>query len=102
MIRRPPRSTLFPYTTLFRSEIQGEGTAVRLAALTQSERFTEVDGSHEVSTRVVRPHAVRKLVRSEEHTSELQSPYDLVCRLLLEKKKKKIINISQESTRERA
>ena len=43
-------------------EIQGEGTAVRLAALTQSERFTEVDGSHEVSTRVVRPHAVRKLV----------------------------------------
>src|SRR5207248_8872952 len=69
MIRRPPRSTLFPYTTLFRSE-----------AL---DRESDIAG----------PRAMSRLgdpaIRSEEHTSELQSPYDLVCRLLLEKKKKK-------------
>src|SRR5438094_7983011 len=67
MIRRPPRSTLFPYTTLFRS--------------CQSERLCS-NGLGQLSVR-------RGPVRSEEHTSELQSPYDLVCRLLLEKKKKK-------------
>src|SRR5574340_1463580 len=66
MIRRPPRSTLFPYTTLFRS--------VPLA----------IDLARHVS----RPHT-RGPARSEEHTSELQSPKDLVCRLLLEKKKKR-------------
>src|SRR5215216_7110220 len=66
MIRRPPRSTLFPYTTLFRS-------------LRPCSRST--DGSHPVAS-------VRR-ERSEEHTSELQSPDHLVCRLLLEKKKKK-------------
>src|SRR6266705_6318499 len=65
MIRRPPRSTLFPYTTLFRSRDCGH----RLLA----------------AGRVVCVHAAP---RSEEHTSELQSPYDIVCRLLLEKKKK--------------
>src|SRR5438874_9437330 len=74
MIRRPPRSTLFPYTTLFRS---GAG----------------VHGDRHVSLserrRVVRPVARhRHQPRSEEHTSELQSRRDLVCRLLLEKKKK--------------
>src|SRR5207248_6670137 len=68
MIRRPPRSTLFPYTTLFRSPI-------RCSVMIRSS----TGGSHS------RYHAPR----SEEHTSELQSPYDLVCRLLLEKKKKK-------------
>jgi hypothetical protein len=49
-------------------EIQGEGTALRIAAVTQSERFTEVDGSHEVSVRVVRPHAVSELESAAAHT----------------------------------
>src|SRR5256885_3496719 len=71
MIRRPPRSTLFPYTTLFRS---GDGPA--------PGRWR-----HEVRTSAGEPLAV--VDRSEEHTSELQSPCNLVCRLLLEKKKKK-------------
>src|SRR6266705_4859794 len=66
MIRRPPRSTLFPYTTLFRS---------RLAVDVESR------GSH--------PARAPGQPRSEEHTSELQSPYDIVCRLLLEKKNTK-------------
>src|SRR2546426_5098729 len=69
MIRRPPRSTLFPYTTLFRS-VNGPQRDVR--------RF----GAHN------RDYADFRDVRSEEHTSELQSPCNLVCRLLLEKKKK--------------
>src|SRR2546426_5053753 len=76
MIRRPPRSTLFPYTTLFRSRrsaerrggVRGPGKAVVL----------------ELSL----PREGRQAGRSEEHTSELQSPCNLVCRLLLEKKKK--------------
>src|SRR5438034_4975019 len=81
MTRRPPRSTLFPYTTLFRSrwgqrndqpQLGGRSNHVRLA--TGARRFE--DGGQEGS-------------RSEEHTSELQSHSDLVCRLLLEKKKKK-------------
>src|SRR5437867_13100361 len=77
MLRRPPRSTLFPYTTLFRSRRGRHGA--RLLGLHHP---------------VVRPaEAVRRRLRSEEHTSELQSPYDLVCRLLLEKKKKKNIKI---------
>src|SRR5438309_5335303 len=71
MIRRPPRSTLFPYTTLFRS--RGAGTWVRA-------------GVQRVSLRHSGPGAAG---RSEEHTSELQSQFHLVCRLLLEKKKKK-------------
>src|SRR5256885_7751484 len=74
MIRRPPRSTLFPYTTLFRSgRYQG----------------VEIELTCEQSTALI-PQVVRgTLDRSEEHTSELQSPCNLVCRLLLEKKKKK-------------
>src|SRR5438034_3013251 len=71
MIRRPPRSTLFPYTTLFRSIAQPG----------------EIHGPRLVAHDPVR--AVRLGDRSEEHTSELQSHSDLVCRLLLEKKKKK-------------
>src|SRR5258708_9561713 len=70
MIRRPPRSTLFPYTTLFRSLYHWASTAKR--------RITS--RSHEVNARVP------GRMRSEEHTSELQSPDHLVCRLLLEKK----------------
>src|SRR5256885_11113072 len=98
MIRRPPRSTLFPYTTLFRSllasailidllricgddfvnhllDSSGVGDLLRLLAL--------VDGGEVL---VVLECGVEKLLRSEEHTSELQSPCNLVCRLLLEKK----------------
>src|SRR3712207_7164813 len=87
MIRRPPRSTLFPYTTLFRSS--GDGTS------NDAERST-VTGGRKRACVAMRQHA-RGLgdelttERSEEHTSELQSRQYLVCRLLLEKKKK-IIN----------
>src|SRR2546427_3583724 len=85
MIRRPPRSTLFPYTTLFRS-VAAE--ALRFLG----ER--EADGGVELVHLAVRVHAEVGLghtpaARSEEHTSELQSQSNLVCRLLLEKKKKK-------------
>src|SRR5437762_9311897 len=90
MIRRPPRSTLFPYTTLFRSEAR--------KALEQLRHvFAEIE-----------PRSSSHAIRSEEHTSELQSPMYLVCRLLLEKKKKKKIynnikknalNIYQTNTR---
>src|SRR5256885_4875444 len=81
MIRRPPRSTLFPYTTLFRSR---SGDARRLQG--------RADGRTRGLVTVVlrRPRSLsRSRHRSEEHTSELQSPCNLVCRLLLEKKKKK-------------
>src|SRR5438876_5900855 len=74
MIRRPPRSTLFPYTTLFRSVIRDTSERISDTALAD----------------VFKGHLVPKgtlLMRSEEHTSELQSPVHLVCRLLLEKKK---------------
>src|SRR3712207_6902373 len=100
MIRRPPRSALFPYTTLFRS-----GSAV-LAALVLFAAFVEelreeaaVEGASVVSFNISQPEALIGLIiggmmvylfaaRSEEHTSELQSRQYLVCRLLLEKKKK--------------
>src|SRR5256885_9559724 len=76
MIRRPPRSTLFPYTTLFRSTQNG-----RFAPL-----VTCCPGT--AASRASTPNAHTSIcVRSEEHTSELQSPCNLVCRLLLEKKK---------------
>src|SRR3989449_2976641 len=78
MIRRPPRSTLFPYTTLFRSRL-GVAIGRRRIAVHRAEVPLAVD------ERV----AQRELLRSEEHTSELQSRLHLVCRLLLEKKKKK-------------
>src|SRR5260370_9595565 len=79
MIRRPPRSTLFPYTTLFRSQCVGYGSRVRVRTL--YPRLFRITRS--ISERVI---------RSEEHTSELQSHLNLVCRLLLEKKKKKMIS----------
>src|SRR5256885_6700002 len=78
MIRRPPRSTLFPYTTLFRSPRRGHSA--------DSDHFRKTAGSD--SVRSERPSSqCRTSRRSEEHTSELQSPCNLVCRLLLEKKK---------------
>src|SRR5258708_13106593 len=79
MIRRPPRSTLFPYTTLFRSGRRGRGRRRR------PNRQWMQRGE-----RVLRTDPVCGVRRSEEHTSELQSPDHLVCRLLLEKKKIKI------------
>src|SRR2546426_5836642 len=83
MIRRPPRSTLFPYTTLFRSRIFARRRVLS----------NEAQGSYRARHRRVSGHRARDCAgarrgRSEEHTSELQSPCNLVCRLLLEKKKK--------------
>src|SRR2546428_5244041 len=89
MIRRPPRSTLFPYTPLFRSRVGREG---RLAGAGQPEEQRHIPRLAEVGGAVHRQHAAlgkQVVERSEEHTSELQSRSDLVCRLLLEKKKKK-------------
>src|SRR2546427_7778224 len=83
MIRRPPRSTLFPYTTLFRSRA-APGARARGHAL--PERRVELSRRAGRATRAVRRGAG---ARSEEHTSELQSQSNLVCRLLLEKKKKR-------------
>src|SRR5256885_10288804 len=83
MIRRPPRSTLFPYTTLFRSSLRPRACAlcsVNLSALTRT--FTVA-----FATRPEPCAGTSIYSRSEEHTSELQSPCNLVCRLLLEKKK---------------
>src|SRR5690349_22694053 len=94
MIRLPPRSTLFPYTTLFRSDV--------VAGIRTPQEITEkaraTAGSDKPSMEKSLPDAFKELtriyfsidgLRSEEHTSELQSRRDLVCRLLLEKKKKK-------------
>src|SRR2546428_7512784 len=86
MIRRPPRSTLFPYTTLFRSLMiaLGETAGAVLSQLRpQTERYARARVKANASV-----HGLEALARSEEHTSELQSRSDLVCRLLLEKKKK--------------
>src|SRR5216683_6629162 len=92
MIRRPPRSTLFPYTTLFRSRLLRDG-------------FTKL-GLGFVLPPALRSNSITSLwlPRSEEHTSELQSRSDLVCRLLLEKKKKyikKTFNIKKKSQKKR-
>src|SRR2546426_9332954 len=89
MIRRPPRSTLFPYTTLFRSPgirraPMKSGLAISFPGLASGTKGGSCAGSPRGPV-----HQARDLrVRSEEHTSELQSPCNLVCRLLLEKKNK--------------
>src|SRR5438132_5903321 len=80
MIRRPPRSTLFPYTTLFRSMAEAASPYLGARSLLFSQQTRGMN--------VQRPF-IPRVCRSEEHTSELQSHSDLVCRLLLEKKKKK-------------
>src|SRR2546425_4823781 len=88
MIRRPPRSTLFPYTTLFRS-LQAAGRAATARRSTFPCSASEPGGHAANAERRTRPSHRRPHVdRSEEHTSELQSLAYLVCRLLLEKKKK--------------
>src|SRR2546430_10962259 len=93
MIRRPPRSTLFPYTTLFRSHRRARDPLSDFAASIGVEPFhRHQNGEHTVplqeSLRGLGKRGDVLLVRSEEHTSELQSQSNLVCRLLLEKKKK--------------
>src|SRR5256885_8899118 len=99
MIRRPPRSTLFPYTTLFRSvagrEDQLHEHLVQLRRRVVADLAVEHDDTAEGAQRVAGERPLERLehvfpdsaARSEEHTSELQSPCNLVCRLLLEKKK---------------
>src|SRR5689334_24362138 len=96
MIRRPPRSTLFPYTTLFRS-VGGDapaGERIPDAVAADPRKVNVVVDAHDVAEhRLAGLHllAVPHPQRSEEHTSELQSQFHLVCRLLLEKKKEFII-----------
>src|SRR2546421_8569907 len=91
MIRRPPRSTLFPYTTLFRSKsadmFQPENLAVKLLRLFE---VVHRDRPMNHGVKLEHAHECSPFERSEEHTSELQSRSDLVCRLLLEKKKKNV------------
>src|SRR5438034_8572267 len=101
MLLRPPRSTLFPYTTLFRSlqTVLGEQILAPSAALLQMKSFilsrvppppvATSAAQWTAESQRLRRHLLQDVVRSEEHTSELQSHSDLVCRLLLEKKKKK-------------
>src|SRR4051794_41460595 len=87
MIRRPPRSTLFPYTTLFRSgRRSGHQRRPRLGAGGRAGDDRAAPGLRRLRSGIRSP--LRDRIRSEEHTSELQSPVHLVCRLLLEKKKK--------------
>src|SRR5256885_4740429 len=98
MIRRPPRSTLFPYTTLFRSGVpcsaeRGRGTCCGICSCSTgadaeavSTDFATLCAFRPIGGSVGR-HTTLRNPRSEEHTSELQSPCNLVCRLLLEKKK---------------
>src|SRR5260370_27387118 len=92
MIRRPPRSTLFPYTTLFRSALALAAQPARRQGGRRRRRGGAAGGGRQRGVR--RPRAVRdrgrRTPRSEEHTSELQSHLNLVCRLLLEKKNKNV------------
>src|SRR2546422_5776964 len=97
MIRRPPRSTLFPYTTLFRSRVLSDRLELdRLAAQAGFVRFEAQARAGKARAAVLKAQRElasardRSLARSEEHTSELQSRLHLVCRLLLEKKKTKV------------
>src|SRR2546426_9198290 len=93
MIRRPPRSTLFPYTTLFRSERSYRSPDEAWDRHRERSQAMQVD-----PTRNDTLGPFQHFFRSEEHTSELQSPCNLVCRLLLEKKKKTKIIIYTKST----
>src|SRR5256885_7123077 len=94
MIRRPPRSTLFPYTTLFRSTaptLEEAETQLEHFAAQWSERYPTIAKSWRANW----PRVIPMFGRSEEHTSELQSPCNLVCRLLLEKKKLRSLSTRQ-------
>src|SRR2546426_5844615 len=95
MIRRPPRSTLFPYTTLFRSNLWASWSRVDLPAPDGPTTATISPGCS-----VSEKSSSAFTSRSEEHTSELQSPCNLVCRLLLEKKKRKKTHIDLTKSRD--
>src|SRR5256885_13137517 len=86
MIRRPPRSTLFPYTTLLRSQFFASTNEATIRALARN-------GCQVIVPKTQKCCGALHVHRSEEHTSELQSPCNLVCRLLLEKKKKTLHEI---------
>src|SRR2546429_3583099 len=90
MIRRPPRSTLFPYTTLFRSQPATPAPVFRARPAATVRRPRQAGTNR----------ACGRAARSEEHTSELQSRLHLVCRLLLEKKKKKLYTMHHENQQE--
>src|SRR3712207_7104265 len=91
MIRRPPRSTLFPYTTLFRSDQLADVGQAHRAGHGQQPRLDQVLLARGEHDRALPVHQLAHPVRSEEHTSELQSRQYLVCRLLLEKKKSNLV-----------
>src|SRR2546427_8361343 len=91
MIRRPPRSTLFPYTTLFRSRRLPTTTAASARAASRRTCAAWGTWTCKGARPTSRTSSCTRMERSEEHTSELQSQSNLVCRLLLEKKKKKKI-----------
>src|SRR5690348_17571553 len=95
MLRRPPRSTLFPYTTLFRSHCRGsrsKANCIKKCSTPTALFFSKtVLSSNTAGSGNTSRRAFHTRGRSEEHTSELQSPVHLVCRLLLEKKKKNLI-----------
>src|SRR5256885_7345197 len=97
MIRRPPRSTLFPYTTLFRSHGERDGhrligrDCLKHAVCQEQEGDRQRRQRHHAQHAEIPDDRPASMDRSEEHTSELQSPCNLVCRLLLEKKKKNMI-----------
>src|SRR2546426_2521338 len=94
MIRRPPRSTLFPYTTLFRSHSLGRGRELGPMEL----GYPSVGARPVSRAATLQPRQSGQTARSEEHTSELQSPCNLVCRLLLEKKKNRSTILDQQHT----
>src|SRR2546422_6885946 len=98
MIRRPPRSTLFPYTTLFRSRRARRRHQLGLDARVDHRKPLQQLGRARARDRNL---PVRPVHRSEEHTSELQSRLHLVCRLLLEKKKKKQKMLDMKTTEDR-
>src|SRR5688572_32038251 len=98
MIRRPPRSTLFPYTTLFRSR------TIHRKPLTGAPHMSHPTAAYNkgrTRSKITDPESTRARERSEEHTSELQSQSNLVCRLLLEKKKKKKKTKKRQTQRQR-
>src|SRR5690349_23449659 len=97
MIRRPPRSTLFPYTTLFRSGNPERGGQGKKKQPKAEQGGCPGHGAAQAD-HAFSPRQIDRAQRSEEHTSELQSRRDLVCRLLLEKKKLKLVNASSVKT----
>src|SRR2546430_10094418 len=98
MIRRPPRSTLFPYTTLFRSRgqslvVQPSGKQTRIRTIQSHSNEVEISSPGSRTALNLPDLQIGKVQRSEEHTSELQSQSNLVCRLLLEKKKNNEVDV---------